>query len=485
MLAARTVHEGSRPSRPAIRRSLPSLSLLLLAVFALALGAAGGASMADVAGQPVIRAIATLCIVLAVLFGPRPRIRSFAGPVILLAAAILLVILELVPLPPSVWLALPGRALFAEAAELARAAQPWRPLAIVPSGALNALGGLLVPLAMVVLVATLRDDERRLLPTGVLAFIMLAALVGFVQTTGASFDNPLINDAPGEATGVFANRNHFALLMAIGCLLAPVWACLQPHRAGVGWRGPLALGLVMTFILLILISGSRAGLFLSALGGVAGVLLALGRIRLAMARFPSWALPVLLLVAIGTACSLIFLSFNIGRAFGIDRLLTENAADDLRVGAAPTVVKMIYLYFPFGIGAGGFDPLFRLNEPFSLLRVNYFNHAHNDFLETLLEHGLGGLLLLIAAAGWWLWRTAKAWLKDDGANGLLARAGSAVVLLIAIASAVDYPARTPIIMAMLVIAGAWLGARDGATGGHARRQRAPTRATRGTLRASS
>ena len=438
--------------------------------------------MPDVVGQPVIRAAATLCIVLALLFGPRPQLRFVGGPVILLAAAILLVVLELIPLPPSIWLALPGRAPFGEAAELAGVAQPWRPLAIVPSGALNALGALLVPLAMMTLVATLRDNERPLLPTGVLAFITLGALVGFVQTAATTFDNPLINDVPGEATGVFANRNHFALLLAIGCLLAPVWACLEPRRAGLGWRAPLALGLVMMFILLILISGSRAGLFLGALGGLAGVALVFGRIRVAMARFPRWVLPVLLLVGAVTIAGLILLSYNVDRAFGIDRLLSENAADDLRVRSTPTVVKMTTLYFPFGIGAGGFDPLFRLHEPFSLLRINYFNHAHNDFLETILEHGLGGLVLMIVTAAWWLWQTIKAWRNDTGATGLLARAGSAAVLLVAIASTVDYPARTPIIMAMLVIAGVWLGARDSARGVIARRQGVPAGARGDALR---
>ena len=103
-----------------------------------------------------------------------------------------------------------------------------------------------------------------------------------------------------------------------------------------------------------------------------------------------------------------------------------------------------------------------MHEPFALLKPTYFNHAHNDFLEIILTAGLSGLLLLVAAIAWWLWRSVMAWRNDE----VLPKLGSAMLLLILLASVVDYPARTPIIMAMATMAAIWLGgagrARDAA-----------------------
>ena len=337
-------------------------------------------------------------------------------------------------------------------------------MAIVPSGAINALGSLLVPLGALVLVAQLEERELALLPSGMLLFITLAALVGLVQTTSLLFDNPFINDAPGEVSGVFANRNHFALLLAVGCLLAPVWAFLGSTPGALGWRGPVAIGLVMLFTMLILISGSRAGLLLGALASLVGLFLVFGRIRGALIGFPRWLLPLLLLLVFLSIGSLVALSLNADRAFGIDRAFAESASDDLRVRATPTVMAMVRNYFPAGTGAGSFDPLFRLHEPFGLLQPFYLNHAHNDFLEVVLEHGLLGALLLLVAAMWWMATTVRAWRGGPGAGPLLARTASVILLLVVMASAVDYPARTPIVMVLLVVAAAWtrIPARAGA-----------------------
>src|SRR3546814_11978848 len=69
----------------------------------------GGASHADVTGQVVTRTATWLILVLAILCGVRPMGRS-TGPVFwLVLATMLLVLLQLVPLPPGLWTALPGR----------------------------------------------------------------------------------------------------------------------------------------------------------------------------------------------------------------------------------------------------------------------------------------------------------------------------------------------------------------------------------------
>jgi len=110
-----------------------------------------------------------------------------------------------------------------------------------------------------------------------------------------------------------------------------------------------------------------------------------------------------------------------------------------------------------GSGFGGFDPIFRINEPFDLLKTTYFNHAHNDFLEIVLDGGLPAALLLAGALAWWGYASFRAvrstLVAPDDVPPLL---GSALLLLLCIASLFDYPARTPMMMAMTIIAAIWL-----------------------------
>ena len=448
MAINRTSNRASnRFARPGAR---PSVSFVLLCLLLVTILIAGGASMANVSGQLIVRAASWAAIIVAALGGVRPDVRAAPAVFAVLAAMLALVLLQLVPLPPAWWQALPGRAMFADASALTGAPQPWRPLAIVPGAAWNAAFSLVVPFAVFMLVAGLRAAERTWLPALVLGLICAATLSGLLQFSGARFDNPFINDGVGEVAGTFANRNHFALFLAAGCVTAPAWAFLDGRRPR--WRLPVTLGLVLLFALTILASGSRAGILLGIAALVMGMLLARRGIMRAVRNAPRWVLPAIMIGIFALIAGFVFLSIDAGRAVSIDRALALSADEDLRARALPTVLAMIPAYFPAGIGFGAFDPLFRVHEPLALLSPEYFNHAHNDFLEVALDGGLAGVLLLAAAIGWWMIAGAKAWMRGPGT----ARLGSAIILLVLIASAVDYPARTPTIMALTVIAAMWL-----------------------------
>jgi O-antigen ligase len=414
---------------------------------------AGGASRADALGQAVVRFAATSALVFALLLGPRPAF-SRAKPVMLLfGATLLLVLLQIIPLPPSIWQALPGRTFLTEAASDAQI-QPWRPWAIVPGAALNAAESLIVPLSILLVIAMLPARDRRFLPAFLLGTICVAAFLGLLQFSGGRFDNPLINDSLGQVSSTFANRNHFALFLSLGCLLAPVWAFLDGRRPG--WRGPVALGLVLLFALTILGTGSRAGLVLGTLAIGIGMMLSWKDLRRSLRHAPRWAFPALITAMVVTILSFVVLSLAVGRAVSIDRAFAVDTGQDMRSRALPTVLTMIRAYFPFGSGFGGFDPMFRIHEPSALLKPTYFNHAHNDFLEIALDGGLPGMLLLGAALVWWVVASARAWRAGPEAQHVLPKLGSAMLLLVFVASLVDYPARTPMIMAMIVVAAVWL-----------------------------
>ncbi|MBB6192845.1 O-antigen ligase [Sphingobium wenxiniae] len=426
----------------------PALTLFLLLLGALWM--AGGASHADVTGQVVTRGAAWSLLVLAILLGVRPVVAG-ARPVFwLLLATVLLVLLQLVPLPPNIWTALPGRdALLGASPDEAI----WRPWAIVPSATANAASSLIVPVVTFMLMSALRDEEKPWLPTILLGVIFCAMLVGLLQFSSFGIDNPFINDSAGAVGGTFANRNHFALLLAMGCLITPVWAFAGKRSAG--WRAPVALGLITLFALTILATGSRAGLLTGLLALALGLALCWHDVGHALRGAPRWVFPALIAAIVGVVALFVLVSIAADRAESVRRAFEIDAGQDMRTRGLPTVLAMIAAYFPAGSGFGGFDPIFRLHEPFALLKPTYFNHAHNDFLEVVLDGGLPALLLLIVAIGWYAIASVRAW-RASGRHAVLPKLGSAMLLLVLVASVFDYPARTPMIMAMIVIAASWL-----------------------------
>lgn len=440
-------------------RNRPSLPLMLLAMFLMVLLVAGGASRADVVGQIVVRAGAWCAIVIIVLFGARPSWRD-AGPVPwFLAAMASLILLQLIPLPPALWQLLPGHQPVAEAGALTGQAQPWRPLSMVPSSSWNALWSLVVPAAALMLWAGLQDEERARLPGLLTIVIALSAVIGLMQASGGSFANPFINETAWDIRGTLANRNHFAVLLALGCLIAPVWGFADRRRRG--WRGGVAIGLLLIFVLLILGTGSRAGLLVG--------LLALGFVLASAGRWfrnaPRWLLPA----AIATLILVVLVALVAGRAMSVDRAFAIDPGQDMRTRSLPWVMTIIARYFPFGSGLGAFEPTFRMVEPFDMLKRTYFNHAHNDFLEIAQTAGLPGLLLLLAVVVWMIFAAVRVWrtAQPSARDVVLGRLGSAMLLLIFVASIFDYPARSPLMMTMIILAALWLdnGRKAGRTAG--------------------
>jgi O-antigen ligase len=423
--------------------------LFLLVTFLALLWLAGGASRADVTGQVVVRAGAWAVLIVAALLGPRPVFADMRPVLLFYIAIAALPLMQLIPLPPGIWQALPGRDVLVTPGQPV----PWRPITMAPGATYNALASLVVPGTILILLAQMDERAQRLLPAVLVGLVTAAMLLGLLQFSGARSNNPFINDAV-EVSGNFANRNHFALLLAIGCVLAPVWA-FRGHEA-LRWRGPVATGLVLLFVLTILATGSRAGLLLGGAGLGLGILLVLRRLRRRLKGAPKWVLPGMLAALLFIVAGFVAISFSVDRAVAIDRLITLDAGDDMRRGGLPTVIAMIATYFPAGSGFGGFDSVFRIHEPDGFLAVTYFNHAHNDFLEIALDGGLAGLALLAVAVGWWLCASWAAWRAEPSDDVMLAKLGSAMLLLVLIASVPDYPARTPMIMAFIAIAATWL-----------------------------
>mgnify|MGYP006397302421 CR=1 FL=1 len=432
-----------------------TLSFWLLIAFLAILWVAGGASRADVLGQAVVRFSAWSIIVVTILALPRVDWRAVREPAIILGAAALLVALQLVPLPPSIWTELPGRAIFAEAAVLTGTDQPWRPLSISPSGTTNALASLIVPAVVLLLAANLTREQHWRIAIFVLGMVGAGAVLGVLQFSGANFDNPLINTVTGAVAGNLSNRNHFALFLAIGCVLALTWAFRDETPP---WKAAVAFGLIVIFTLTILATGSRSGVIV----GVAGIVLTFLVFRRRAAQqfraIPRKIAVPVLVAGVASVIGAIWLSVGLDRAVSVNRATMLEGEADLRSQIWPIVLDMIQRYLPVGTGFGTFDPVFRIGEPDNLLNPQYINLAHSDWLQIALEGGLLGLVLFAVALVWLALRSFQAWTSSGrpGGSELLAKAGSILVILVLAASVPDYPARTPLVMALLSLAAVWL-----------------------------
>ena len=439
-------HKASAP--------FPKAAFILLAAFLLTVWAAGGASRADVLGQAVVRIAAWMTLLIAVLANPRPNWRATAPVCVLLAAAMGLVFLQLIPLPSLLWTHLPGRDVLSQTALVIERPQPWRPISISPGATVNALSSLIVPVVVCLLLTQFAARDHKRLIALMLALIVASGLIGVLQFAGSSFENPFVNNVANSVSGTFANRNHFALFIAFGCILAPIWAFGEQSASL--WKSVCAIGMITTFALIILATGSRAGVLVGVLAIILGLFSVAPRVKKAVEVLPRriW-LPVSS-VFIGFLVLALVLSLVLDRAVSVERALSLNASEDGRTAALPTIWQLTWLYFPVGAGFGTFDPLFRIYEPDHLLGPSYWNQAHNDLLAIVLDGGLPALLILCGAWVWWARQSFRVWKLPFSQQSLRARAGSSIILLVGLASVVDYPARTPIIMSALVVASVWL-----------------------------
>lgn len=360
--------------------------------------------------------------------------------------AALLPLVQLIPLPFSLWASLPGREGAVTALELAGIAPAWLPLSLTPDRTWQAFLALLPPLALLIAALGL---ERHILARFIwviLGFVIVAILLGALQITlNSRAVYPWETTNFGSLVGFFANRNHMATL----CLIAIPFAAAL---AGQGlnsrdrsanlrlWTGGLVIGLIVVALGAI---QSRFGV-LAALPALAGGLM-IGWISSGRSR-PG---PAILLLFLGGAVGLAIVGL-----FALDPILDRFERDAEFGGRFDNwliVAQAAQDFLPFGSGMGSFDPVYRSYEPVETLRAAYFNQAHNDYLEIWLEAGWPGVALVIVTFVWWGRRSWSAWRAGSHPDRDLQRAASVALLLIAAHSTADYPLRTETIAVIFAL----------------------------------
>ena len=425
---------------------------IVIALLAAIVACLGGSSRTDAAQIIVLRPLAALFLIPALYYWSHEAAVKARAPLALLGALTLLMLVQLIPLPPLLWEALPGRAAIAEMGRTLGQDDVWRPLSLVPARTVNALSSMVVPIAALGSLAMLETERRTILY--IVAGIGIAnSLLAIAQTTtgGIAVLYPYAITNAGTAVGIFANQNHSAVfasltLLVIGYLLSDA---IAGHRS----RQQKSALAALFFLVMVaaLTGGSRAGLLASLLAMLASAAMlwvslgGKGRGGDAMPQIfgrslrPLWVL----LMAVALAAIILGLFVAMARMPALQNLTDQGSFEDLRWRLVPVFEMMLRSYWLTGAGFGSFEEVYHIFEPVGLMEPIYVNQAHNDWVQLIIEGGIAALALVVAA-GWWFVRS----LRRMGWDSRIAMVGQifwlSLALILLFASLVDYPLRTPL-----------------------------------------
>ncbi|QUL37319.1 O-antigen ligase [Erythrobacter sp. JK5] len=449
----------SRPSPVAyLRTHVPFVALAVLLASAFLLG---GGSRDDIVSLIALRPIAVICLGIGLYGLTGEQWRAFRLPLGMMAAIIGLILLHLIPLPPAIWQAIPGRELAIAAGEAAGGIQPWRELSLVPYRGWNAFYAMLVPAAAMVLAVQIdREDHRKLLYV-LIAAAIASALWGMVQAIGGFgpglyFYDVTNSDSP---TGFFANRNHMAAMQV--CIL-PLLALIAARAKGPRMRliQTACAAIAVLAVMMAAATGSRAGIALALVALAASWLVwnARPRHNNALRRRDQRQRWVPFAFAGFGAAMLGGFALLLTRSQSFERISGTSPVEEYRFLVWETMVEFLPQYLPFGSGIGSFVEIFQVHEPSAMLGTSYWNHAHNDWLEWTLEGGIPAVLLMIVALVAFV-RGAFALLSlaHTGRFGVqLGLAGAIILFVLGLWSAVDYPLRVPALAVVAALASVWM-----------------------------
>lgn len=471
----------THPNRQSFTITHGLIDVVAIAVLLVVTFLIGGSSRGDYLPSIVVMAVSAGYVGAVAPFVTKQQLRPIAVPLGLLGGVFLLCLAQLVPVPTFGNLgagASEARRLVEETSALAGVAGSWRPLSLSPVATWSTLVALFVPAAMLIALARLPSNFQRLVMPVLLVAALGSALLGVFQSLAGAESALYYYEFTnrGEPVGVFANRNHQAVFVACGVLWAAYVYCQPPGQPDQAGAFQIAAGAVsIVLFCCVLLNASRAGLIALSLAMIFASMMLIDRVPWASQKFKplvqsrrgpgrasialhSLALPGVALLSVGCLIAVFFFQSKIP---GFSRVLTTGSADDLRGEVTPTLIDMAWQNLPWGTGMGTFERVYRVSEPDALLMPSYFNNAHNDWLQLVIEGGLPAMLLLGGALAWIVVRLADlVRMKGEETKLALCMGGSFAIM--SLASAVDYPLRTPWMMAVVALLIGLLAFRGGA-----------------------
>ena len=434
------------------------ISRFLAPLFLALCIALGGASAAGHIANAVLQIAALTIILLLVLRDAVPPVDRPARLLLALIGAVGVVLLfQLIPLPPALWSILPGRGVVLEEYRLMGVDAPWLPISLAPQATLATLPALLPPLAMVLLIFASSGYGRFGAVLVLIAAAMGSVLLGMMQRLEGPDSALYFYDITnrGGVVAFFANRNHLSTLLLCAIGFAAAMAIAPSRRADT--QNKIGRRLIAGCALAFLVAG------VVVVKSVAGWMLLLPVLVAALTLYTRGEQRQLSMGFVGTTAAVAV----IGVAMALFAPIQPNDLGDKLSGIDPnmrrqsisTTLAAAPQYLPFGSGGGSFPRVYpRFEDPANASR-EYVNHAHNDYAELFLEYGLLGVALAAAAIAWWVANLKPTW-RSNSAAGSFGRAGSIAVGVVIAHSMVDYPLRTAAIAAVLAFAAALMVAPE-------------------------
>ncbi len=400
----------------------------------------GGASRIETGGAFLTRLVTLGAFVWLVWQRRSGSIRIERPAALIWLALIALVLIQLIPLPYSVWTALPGRTLAKAAVDLV-GEQPWGTISLTPARTLDALLMLLCAFVAYVIASQLDVAGRTVLLTVTLGAMVVSALLAIAQV-GSGPQSPLYFYAVTNrdaGVGFFSNANHLANFLSGGIVLTGWWLAQRASDRRAPTTGELFTAglIILLFLAAIFTTTSRAGTVFALIAlGFASTFLPLRRLGISPRLALGGGLAVL--AAGGTVVALLLTGVLGSGAFSF------TGGESERVALVPELLGIARDFMPFGTGVGSFDPVYRSYETRDGLQFAYLNQAHNEYLQVLIELGMFGAAALIAGLAWYARRAWQAFTTEPESRTIARqqRAAAMAIVFVVLHSGGDYPLRT-------------------------------------------
>lgn len=391
-------------------------------------------------------------IIAAIWFGGRGFSRSHPVPRRAWIVVVLLIagpIVQLVPLPPAIWQALPGRELEVRALNLVGGADDWRAWTISPVRTCAALLALGPPALVLVLVAALPKRDRSVVAVAILAAALVSLVLGAGQLAGNSGNALRFYSAQSHwLHGFQANHNSQADVLLIA-FLALAWLtgeALQRHSQFQAHALAAYLGIGALLISSLILTGSRTGLALLPLAIVIG----------AAMIWPALRYSRKVAGALGAVAALILaVALSLTREKASSALRRLDFTGERRPEIWADSWNVVGHYWPAGAGVGAFVPAFAPFERREALYIFPLQYAHNEYLEMMIEMGIFAPLIWAVLLGILLFGGRQHWRKDRRSSAYPTYFAAGAGGIIALHAVVDYPLRS-MSLACFAAAGAGL-----------------------------
>jgi O-antigen ligase len=407
----------------------------------------GGASAAGLWSNLALQLVGLTIILWALLLErSTPMAKPGRQLIGLVCLGALLVVVQLIPLPPSVWAELGGREPLADGFRMLGEPIPWLPISLAPYKTVASALWTLPAIAVLLSVVRLGSFKPAWLAWGLAVVTTAAVAIGGLQVGGGEqspwYFYTITNR--GSATGFFSNANHMATLLVV---MIPFLAALYLNARAKGQSVKRSSGLfvVLAGALAVLAVGIVVNGSLAGLGLCVPVLAASGMMIVSRKRkVPRWAMLILPLLIAGSVA----VAFS--APFG-NNLIGRGAASDegSRYTSFLRSIEAAKDFAPLGSGIGTFRDVYPQYEDRAGVTPTYMNHVHSDLIELALETGVPGLLLIILFLMWWGARLISVWTNEEA--DYYERAATIASAAILAHSLVDYPLRTTSIAAVFAM----------------------------------